>query len=411
MPTLPTTTALGEPILTVGQLSLCVKETLEELFPSVWVTGELSNVRRPGSGHIYLDLKDESAVLHSVIWRSAAHRLRFDLEDGQQVLCQGSVDVYPPHGKYQLVIRRIEPVGEGALQLAFRQLHDRLGAEGLFDPQHKQPLPKYPRRIAVITSPTGAAIRDFLNIAARRWPAAEILIIPARVQGDGAAGEIARGIEQANGLSHPPDLAVVTRGGGSLEDLWSFNEELVARAIFASQIPVVSAVGHEVDVTLADLVADLRAPTPTAAAELSLPDEAELRLRIEQLQSRLSSRLVQRARQARERLDAIARNRVLRRPLDGLRDHAQHLDDLQQRGTAAIGRQHHDWQAALAALAGRLESLSPLGVLQRGYSLTTRKADGQVVRDTADVDSGDLIETRLAHGTLVSRVEGTQAEN
>ena len=400
-PTSPT----GEPVLSVSDISLLVKQTLEELFPSVWVTGEISNFRRPSSGHAYFDLKDESAVLHSVIWRSAVGRLRFEPEDGQQVICHGAIDVYPPHGKYQFIAQRMEPVGEGALQLAFRQLHQRLMQEGLFDDKHKQTLPKLPASIAVVTSPTGAAVRDFLNIAARRWPATKVMIIPARVQGDGAAAEIVTGIRQANRLSKKPDVLVVTRGGGSLEDLWCFNEEIVVRAIFHSQIPVVSAVGHEIDVTLSDLVADVRAPTPSAAAEISLPDQADIRNRLAQHQARLRSLLKSRANDASQRVSALATNRVFRRPLDWLRDHAQHLDELDERGRMAITRQLQAQRRALAATAARLESLSPLAVLGRGYSLTLREDNREIVRGIAQLSEGERIVTQLSHGSIASRVE------
>ena len=399
------TSPTGDPVFTVAQLSSLVKQTLEELFPAIWVTGEISNFRRPSSGHAYFDLKDETAVLHSVIWRSSARALRFEPEDGQQVLCQGGIDVYPPHGKYQFIVRRMEPVGEGALQLAFRQLHDKLQAEGLFEAARKKPLPEFPRRIAFVTSPTGAAIRDFLNIAARRWPRTEILIIPARVQGDGAAAEIVRGIEQANRLAASPDVIVVGRGGGSLEDLWCFNEEIVVRAIFASRVPVISAVGHEIDTTLSDLVADLRAPTPSAAAELALPDQAELRARLSQQRGRLQSLLRSRVTYARQRLSTLATHRVFRRPLDWLRDHAQQLDELEQRGRVAMGRHLQLQRTALAATAGRLQSLSPLAVLARGYSITTRASDGQGIREAEQVNAGEQVVTRLAHGELVRRVE------
>ena len=399
------TSPTGDPVLTVSQISSLVKETLEELFPTVWVTGEISNFRRPSSGHVYFDLKDETAVLHSVIWRSSVRALRFEPEDGQQVVCQGGIDVYPPHGKYQFIARRMEPVGEGALQLAYRQLHDRLRAEGLFDDIHKQPPPTFPQSIAFVTSPTGAAVRDFLNIAARRWPAARILIIPARVQGDGAAAEIVAGIEQANRLAAPPDVIVVGRGGGSLEDLWCFNEEIVVRSIFASRIPVISAVGHEIDTTLSDLVADVRAPTPSAAAELELPDQNEIRSRLVQQQTRLQSLLTSRAAQARERLHHYANHRVFRRPLDWLRDHAQQLDDLEQRAVTALSHRLQLQRAEVESAAGRLESLSPLAVLRRGYSLTTRQSDQQVIRDADQVAQGEVIVTQLANGQLVSRVE------
>jgi exodeoxyribonuclease VII large subunit len=321
------------------------------------------------------------------------------------VVCQGGVDVYPPQGKYQLIVQHVEPVGEGALQLAFRQLHERLRAEGLFDAGRKRRLPAYPKRIAVITSPTGAAVRDFLNIARRRWPSVKILLLPVRVQGDMAAGEIAAAIARANQLSPTPEVIVVTRGGGSLEDLWCFNEEIVVRAIHASRVPVVSGVGHEVDITLADLVADVRAPTPSAAAEIVLPDECAVRDKLHQLETRLSGLLRSRAAQARQRLESLEKHRVFRCPFDWLRDHAQHLDELEERSAQAIERRLSDARTRLASMAGHLESLSPLGVLARGYSLTTHASDGRVIRDAATLAAGELIRTRLATGEVVSRVE------
>lgn len=393
------------PVLTVSAVSLLIKDTLEGTFHSLWVSGEISNLRQPRSGHLYFDLKDEAAVLHAVMWRSAAARLRFDLQEGQQVVCQGGIDVYPPQGKYQLIVQHVEPVGEGALQLAFRQLHDRLRVEGLFAAARKRQLPAYPKRIAVITSPTGAAIRDFLHIARRRWPSVKILVLPVRVQGDMAAGEIAAALARANQLSPPPEVIVVTRGGGSLEDLWCFNEEIVVRAIHASRVPVVSGVGHEVDVTLADLVADARAPTPSAAAEIVLPDEQAVRDKLHQLETRLSGLLRSRAAQARQRLESLEKHRVFRCPFDWLRDDAQHLDELEERSTQAISRRLLDARTRLASLAGHLASLSPVAVLARGYSLTTRVDDGRIVRDAAEVSKGEMIRTRLGRGAIVSRVE------
>lgn len=401
----PPTSATGRPVMSVSQLTLRIKAAIDERFSSVWVSGEVSNCRRQRSGHIYLALKDEAAVLPAVLWKSTAQRMRFELEDGQEVICHGGIDVYPPHGKYQLVIRKVEPVGQGALQLAFRQLHDRLQAEGLFEAEHKQPLPAFPRRIAFVTSPTGAAIRDFLNIARRRWRGVEILVIPARVQGDLAAGEVAAGIATANRLPQRPDVIVVGRGGGSLEDLWCFNEELVVRAIHASDIPVISAVGHEIDLTLSDLAADVRAPTPSAAAELAVPDEQEIRRRLRHHEARMRNLLHHRVVQMRQRVDAIAAHRVLRRPLGWLRELSQQLDDLEQRSVTAIDRQLAASRQQLLAAATQLESLSPLAVLRRGYSLTQRADNGLALREAGDVAVGDEIKTRLFRGELVSRVE------
>ncbi len=391
--------------MSVSQLTLRIKAAIDERFSSVWVSGEVSNCRQQRSGHIYLALKDEAAVLPAVVWKSTAERMRFELKDGQEVICHGGIDVYPPHGKYQLVIRKVEPVGQGALQLAFRQLHDRLHAEGLFDAEHKQPLPAFPRRIAFVTSPTGAAIRDFLNIARRRWRGVEILVIPARVQGDLAAGEVAAGIATANRLPQRPDVIVVGRGGGSLEDLWCFNEEIVVRAIHASEIPVISAVGHEIDITLSDLVADVRAPTPSAAAELAVPDEQEIRGRLRHHEARMRNLLHHRVVQMRQRVDAIGSHRVFRRPFGWLRELSQQLDEIEQRSATAIERQLSATRQQLLTGAAQLESLSPLAVLRRGYSLTQRAADGHALREAGDVAVGDQIRTRLFRGELVSRVE------
>ena len=254
-----------------------IKGLLEGRFPAVWVSGEISNFSRPQSGHCYLTLKDDQAQIRAVMWRSAASRVRFDLHDGLEVICQGYLDVYAPRGSYQLVIQQIEPKGLGALELALRSCASDWRPKGLFDPARKRPLPRFPRRIAFVTSPTGAAVRDFLEVLRRRWRGVHVLIVPVRVQGDGARAEIAAGIELVNRLADPVDVLVVGRGGGSLEDLWAFNEEVVVRAIHASRIPVVSAVGHEIDVTLADLVADVRALTPSEAAERVVPAADELR--------------------------------------------------------------------------------------------------------------------------------------
>jgi len=390
--------------LSVSQLTQLIKQSLEAEFTSVWVVGELSDVARPQSGHIYLTLKDEGAQIRGVIWRSVASRLDFDLQDGQQVVCGGDLDVYPPRGVYQLIIRKVEPLGVGALQLALRKLHQRLAAEGLFDAVRKRPLPRFPRRIAFVTSPTGAAVRDFLEVLRRRWRGVQVLIIPAKVQGEGAAQDLVRGIRVANSLPEPPDVLVVGRGGGSLEDLWCFNEEPVVRAIHASRIPVVSAVGHEIDVTLSDLVADVRALTPSEAAALVVPSAEEIRAGLDGMRGRLAAALRGRAADARSKLESLARHHVFRRPFDLVHDLARELDDLEMRAQRAIAFQMTRHQDRLAALAARLESLSPLGVLARGYSLTQRTADGQLVADAATLAIGDEITTRFAQGHAVSRV-------
>lgn len=400
----------SRPVLTVGELNTLIRTTLNDVFAGVWVSGELSDVSRPQSGHIYFTLKDGDSQLKGVIWRNVASRLRFDLADGQQVLCCGDVDVYPPRGTYQLIVKHLEPRGIGPLQLALRQLQAKLAAEGLFDPAHKQPLPPFPQRIAMVTSPTGAAIRDFLEVARRRWDGIEILVIPARVQGEGAAEEIARGVEIANRLEPPPDVLVVGRGGGSMEDLWCFNEERVVRAIFASQIPVVSAVGHEIDVTLSDFVADLRAATPTEAAERLVPSREAFVTRLRDLRDRMVSALRGKAAHGRARLEALAQRRVFRRPLDRVHEHMERVDELELRAQQSARRILARAGERLAGAAAHLESLSPLGVLARGYSVTlelTATGEKRLVRDARQVTPGQRLVTQLQHGTLISRVEAT----
>jgi exodeoxyribonuclease VII large subunit len=408
-----------------------LKDLLEGAFPAVWVAGEISNFTRSQSGHCYLTLKDDRAQLRAVMWRGVAVRTRFDLHDGLEVICRGHIDVYAARGSYQLVIGDIVPRGMGALELALRQLREKLAREGLFDPARKRPLPAFVRRIAVVTSPTGAAIRDFLQVLGRRWRGADVLVVPVRVQGEGAAAEIATAIETVNRLpvagkgdsphlgeapSGPfrqmgtvpfsrPDCIVVTRGGGSMEDLWAFNEEVVVRAIAASRIPVVSAIGHEIDVTLADLAADRRALTPSEAAELVAPVTEELLAELRQIERRLAHSLQSRAANGRSRLDALAASTVFRRPFQWVFDLTQRLDELNVRairavrGRARLARQQAD------TLAGRLESLSPLAVLGRGYSLTQRTSDGGLVRAAADLSAGEQIATRFARGQAISRVE------
>ncbi len=393
-------------VLSVSDLTEDIKQLVEGGFPSVWVAGEISNFSRPQSGHCYLTLKDAAAQIRAVIWRPVAARLRFDLHDGLGVVCRGSVDVYAPRGTYQLVISELQPLGLGALEQALRRLHDKLAAEGLFDPARKRALPLVPRRIAVVTSPTGAAIHDFLEVLRRRWQSAEVLVVPTRVQGDGAAQEIAAAIALANRLPAPADVLVVTRGGGSMEDLWAFNEEPVVRAIAASRIPTVSAVGHEIDITLADLVADCRALTPSEAAERVAPDRRDVLELLKMQRRRLPQALGGRIFQARSRLEALAQRRVLRCPQDLLYLRARLLDERAE-VLARYGRQRLRTAGERHAnLAARLESLSPLNVLARGYSLTQTTA-GELVRDSQELTVGQILHTRLDRGEFWSRVERT----
>ncbi len=355
--------------LSVWELTSQIKDLMEAAFPAVWVAGEVSNFARPQSGHCYLTLKDDRAQLRAVMWRGAAVRMRFDLHDGLEVICRGRLDVYAARGSYQLIIEDIVPRGMGALELALRQLREKLAREGLFDPARKRPLPAFVRRIAVVTSPTGAAIRDFLQVLGRRWRGADVLVVPVRVQGEGAAAEIATAIKTVNRLALI-DCLVLTRGGGSMEDLWAFNDEAVVRAIVASRIPVVSAVGHEIDVTLSDLAADVRALTPSEAAELVAPAAEELVADLRQVERRLAGALRSRAESSRSRLDALARHAIFRRPYQRIFELARRLDELDCRALRAVRGTLRLATHRTEAVACRLDSLSPLAVLGRGYSLT-----------------------------------------
>jgi exodeoxyribonuclease VII large subunit len=364
----------------VSELTERIKRRLEGDFAEVALHGEASNVARPRSGHVYFTLKDDSASIRAVLWKNDTRRLAFELTDGLAIRAIGRLTVYAPRGDYQLVIREIEPEGIGALELAFRQRYARLALEGLFDPGRKRPLPRFPRRIVVVTSPTGAAVRDILQVISRRWRCARVLIAPARVQGAGADREVVAAIDLANEVVEA-DVVIVARGGGSLEDLWTFNEESVVRAIVASRLPVVSAVGHEIDVTLADLAADRRALTPTEAGEICVPDSREIGLHLDRLGERL-------------RLAGLSQ----------LRDARLRLDELGQRARLACEQDLRGRRERVARLAASLQALGPLAVLARGYSLTLRPDGKTLVRATHDVNVGDLIRTRLAAGEIKSRV-------
>lgn len=390
--------------MSVASLTARIKSSLESGFPDLWVAGEVSNFSRPSSGHCYFTLKDDAAQIRAVMWRGSASRLRFDLKDGLELICHGRIDVYAPRGSYQLVVEQAQPKGVGALELAFQKLREKLASEGLFDRERKRPLPAFPRRIGFVTSPTGAAVRDFLQVLSRRWRGVDVLVIPTRVQGDGAAEEIAAGIAAANRLREPLDALVVGRGGGSLEDLWCFNEEVVVRAIAASRVPVISAVGHEIDVTLSDLVADVRALTPSEAAERVAPSADDLIARVRTLEGRLHGAARRRIAMGRERVERVSRSRPFARPHAIHEDRSRRLDEIDRSAQRAVRRLVERGQARLAAVAGKLESLSPLGVLQRGYSLTT-DANGKVLRSIEEIDAGDRLTTRLAEGEIISVVE------
>ncbi len=401
----------GVAVLTVAELNRTACEVVEGEFPDVWVTGEVSNLTRASSGHLYFTLKDAGAELKAVMWRSTAIRLKFDPAAGLHILARGNLTVYAQKGNFQLVCSELHPKGEGVLDLALRQLREKLFARGWFEPKQKKPLPRFPRRVAVVTSPTGAAVRDVLEMLTSRWPAVEIVVVPVRVQGDGAAEEIAEAINLLGRLRLSAkleiDTMIVGRGGGSLEDLWAFNEEIVARAIFDSTIPIISGVGHETDVTIADLVADHRALTPTHAATACVPDRAELLATIVGLSKRLTAGPGRVLEMGRRRLAELANRRVLRLPLDRVRDRAQRLDEIGGRINRAVRRRVERCRDRAAAAAGRMHSVSPLNVLSRGYSVTQTEI-GTVVVDAAEVRPGDRVRTRLHRGRIVSRVEAME---
>lgn len=399
-------------ILTVSEITRMIKESLEQEFFSIWIVGEISNVRKPNSGHIYLTLKDGNAQLNAIIFRNAADRLKFELKDGISVIAFGSITVYEPRGQYQLQIEKLEPKGIGALQLAFLQLKEKLEKEGLFDPLHKKPLPVLPAKIAIVTSPTGAAIRDILNVINRRFPKIEILIYPVKVQGEGAAQEIAQAIYDLNTMPVPEgfnqgsdiDVMIVGRGGGSLEDLWAFNEEIVARSIYASRIPVISAVGHEIDLTISDLVADKRALTPTEAGELVVPRLDILLKNIDNIKSRLRHTLLNRISIAKSNLKTIAKSYAFRQPLDRIHHLQQRLDELLQKINTGARLPLSKGLEKLNNLASKLESMSPLKTLERGYTITTKSDSDKPLRSAEGLKQSDNIKTRFHTGIVKSTV-------
>lgn len=390
--------------LSVSVLTGHIQEILEAAFPSIWVEGEISGLSRPRSGHLYFTLKDDHAQIRGVIWRSAAARMDFELEEGQAVLCQGDVEVYPARGTYQLIIRQIQPRGLGALQAAFQKLQAKLNAEGLFAAERKRPLPAYPRRLGLVTSPSGAAVRDFLKAASQRWRGVEIMVIPCLVQGSEAAASIVDAIKRAHRVRPKLDVIVITRGGGSLEDLWSFNEESVVRAICASKIPTVAAVGHEIDVTLSDLAADVRALTPTDGATRVLPDATSLDRRTVELRRRLDRLLRASLAERRAKLDALQARSAFRRPHEIVQSRYRRLDEIDARARRAMLSKLQLGRARLATVAGSLSALSPLNVLKRGYSVTM-DSQGQAIDSADSVAVGDTIRTRLNEGELESVVK------
>ena len=393
--------------VSVTQLTQYIKLLLDkdEILSQVCVRGELSNYKAHSSGHQYFTLKDEGAVISCVMFRSDAMKMRFRPESGMKVILYGRVSLFPKSGQYQIYVTAMQPDGVGALAVAYEQLKRRLHEEGLFDPAHKQPLPNYPHRVALITSPTGAAVRDMTRILGRRWPMAEVLVCPVRVQGEGAAEEIAQMLDYVD-KHQLADVIITGRGGGSLEDLWAFNEEIVARAIYRCTIPVISAVGHEPDVTISDYVADVRAATPSNAAEIAVQDEVAIRSALRQLQLRLEQAEGRKLTQLRQRLDALAQKPVMKRPEAYLQQQELQLEMLRQRlehaGTGVVQKNALRFQRA----AAKLDALSPLKVLSRGYAMVTR--EDAVVRSVTQLQPGDPVAVALSDGTVQCTVDAVQ---
>lgn len=440
-------------VWTVSQLTDRLQGVLETEFFDVWVEGEISNLSTPSSGHWYFSLKDANAQIRAVVWKTATRLIKFKPRDGMKVIARGGLRVYPPKGEYQIAVEVLEPVGKGSLQQAFEDLKAKLEKEGLFAAERKRPLPMLPRRVAIVTSPTGAVIQDILRVVQRRYANLEIAVYPARVQGPEAAAEIIRGIRALN-VAGGFDVLILARGGGSLEDLWPFNEEAVARAIASSKIPTISAVGHETDFTIADFVADVRAPTPSAAAERVVQAKDELRARVDALRGRSGAAVQLRLARVRSRVAALTQHRVFEAERGRIRNHAQRVDDLARRADTGLvrrlerGRERYhrtadrldafrwDRQIALqregldrlakhladhlrrqiegrrgrlGRAAGKLDSLSPLSVLSRGYALVF-DAQGRLVRDTRSVEPGDDLHIRVHQGTVRARVTGKESE-
>ena len=420
-------------VYSVTRLNNEIKDLLDAVpgYRNLLVQGEISNYKAHSSGHHYMTLKDEGASINAVMFRSDAMRLKFRLENGMKVIVRARVSSFPRTGQVQLYISEVIPDGAGALNLAFEQLKRKLQAEGLFDPAHKKPIPSCPQRIALVTSPTGAAVRDMIRILGRRWPLAKVTLYPAQVQGQGAAESIARALMLANAIGEA-DVILCGRGGGSMEDLWAFNEEVVARAIYGSAIPVISAVGHEPDVTIADFAADLRAPTPSGAAELAVPDRAEYALSVRTLDTRLRTAAHKQLQIRRQRLTALQERLELRTPakyiaekrllIDQLTDRLctalparltreeQKLTMLRQRLLTAGQGGLHKRRLRFAQTVATLDAISPLRVLARGYAVATKGKRGAVVTDAAALKAGDTLHIRFAKGAANCRVTDTEEE-
>ena len=396
--------SLLQPIKTFSVTSLTnlISDLIDESLGYIWLEGEVSNLRIPSSGHYYFTLKDDNSQIRAVMFRTQKRAIPFEIQNGQKLLCLGAVSVYKPRGEYQIILEDARPAGMGSLHLAFEQLKEKLEKEGLFDERHKKAVPEFPKRIGVVTSATGAAIKDILNVIERRNIGVDIVIAPAAVQGEKSAQEISRGIELLNEMGDV-DVIIAGRGGGSIEDLWPFNEELLARAIHASKVPVISAVGHERDFSISDLVADLRASTPTAAAEIITIGQAELSKDIYTLTERLSLAAMSNLNRLKGRIATYRAS--LKDPVGKLAEVRMRLDDLVQRLEKRAAEKIILLRSELKGAAGKLDALSPLSVLARGYSIATLVPTGKIISDKDSAEIGDMISLRLEKGGLECRVE------
>ena len=394
--------AIEKNVITITELTRQIKFSLESSFPRVWVEGEISNFKQHTSGHLYFTLKDEGAQLSALMWRSRVANLTFQPEDGMKVIARGSITVYPPRGNYQLDADQIQPIGLGELQLAFERLKQKLDAEGLFDVEHKKSIPEFPECIGLVTSETGAALQDIRSVLSRRHPSVEVILAPVRVQGAGAAEEIADAIKYMNRLGGI-DVLIIGRGGGSLEDLWAFNEEIVARAIYVSKIPIISAVGHEIDFSIADFVADLRAPTPSAAAELIVRDRSELLEDIGNLCYTMRGALDNQLSGLCEQTTSLVTSYSFNRPKDLVREFSQRVDELERSLGISFTHAAQIVHQKYNSLRRQLQALNPGGVLKRGYAIVRK--EGRVVSRAGLLSYGDEADIQFQDGTVGVKVE------
>ncbi|MCX7761587.1 MAG: exodeoxyribonuclease VII large subunit [Candidatus Kryptonium sp.] len=395
-----------EKILTVSELTYKIKEFVEPNFQDIWLQGEISNYKvHSPSGHVYFTLKDQNASINAAMWkRYADNYLRDrDYKDGDKVLVHGKIEIYEPRGEYKIIVDFIEPLGIGELQIKFEMLKQKLAAEGLFDKRYKKPIPEYPNKIGIVTSPTGAAIRDIINIISRRFPAVELILYPVKVQGEGAAEEIAQAIRDFNSYGEV-EVIIVGRGGGSIEDLWAFNEEIVARAIFESKIPIISAVGHEIDYSISDFVADLRAPTPSAAAELVVKNRDDVIENVQNIWYNIHQLVIDKIKNAKKEVEHLVKSYAFNRPLDWLRQYTMRIDELTRALDIAMSHRFEIIKQDFNQWLKRFESVNPELALKRGYAIVYK--NGKIVHSKNELKINDEFNIKLSDGTIKGVMKG-----